>query len=493
MGALHEGHGQLIKSSLKQDFDLKASTLVSVFVNPLQFGPEEDFEQYPRQLEEDLHLVDAYGANAFWAPSVDEIFPVEQLDSELDSEGIEIPGPMKNVLCGRIRPGHFDGVAKVIARLMKLVQPNVLFLGEKDWQQLVIVRWLINALELPIVVRGIATVRDADGLAISSRNAYLTPNQRNQALALPRLLQGAAQQVKANKSFDLMMLRNALEQGGLLVDYLETIDPYSLQTVAVDQRPCLLAASLRCGNTRLIDHVFLMSRQPIVAIDGPAGAGKSTVTRGLAERLKLIYLDTGAMYRALTWLVQHQGIDPHDSLSISAALEDLELELGPLRSGSQTVEINGHDVTDAIRSPQVTAEVSVVAAHGCVRKAMTDQQQEMGRQGGLVAEGRDIGTAVFPQADLKVFLTATSSERARRRASELERRGFQRPDLAELQSQIEERDRLDSTRSTAPLVKADDAYELVTDDMTIQEVIDSLVDLFRMRVPDEVWPTTDRH
>jgi pantoate ligase/cytidylate kinase len=146
-------------------------------------------------------------------------------------------------------------------------------------------------------------------------------------------------------------------------------------------------------------------------------------------------------------------------------------------------------VTTAIRSPEVTAQVSLVAALGCVREALTAQQQAMGRRGGLVAEGRDIGTAVFPDAELKVFLTATTAERARRRALDLEQRGFAVPPLSELEHQIAERDRLDSSREVAPLRMAADAEELVTDGMTIESVIQALVDLFRQRIPEEVWPS----
>jgi pantoate ligase/cytidylate kinase len=137
----------------------------------------------------------------------------------------------------------------------------------------------------------------------------------------------------------------------------------------------------------------------------------------------------------------------------------------------------------------VTAQVSLVAAHGCVREALTRQQQAMGERGGLVAEGRDIGTAVFPDAELKVFLTATVAERARRRALDLQQRGFSVPPLMELEAQIAERDHLDSSREVAPLRQADDAVELVTDGLAIESVIQVLVECFRERVPEEAWPT----
>jgi pantoate ligase/cytidylate kinase len=169
-------------------------------------------------------------------------------------------------------------------------------------------------------------------------------------------------------------------------------------------------------------------------------------------------------------------------------LQNLELDLSTGGDGQQLVRINGHEVSEAIRSPQVTEQVSRVAAHSCVREALTAQQQGMGQRGGLVAEGRDIGTAVFPDADLKVFLTASVAERARRRALDLAQRGFAVPPLAELESQIAERDRQDSSREVAPLCMAADAEELITDGMAIEAVIQALVDLFRQRIPEEAWP-----
>ena len=273
------------------------------------------------------------------------------------------------------------------------------------------------------------------------------------------------------------------------MEYVERVDPRTLQPCGAETAISLLAAAVRCGTTRLIDHVFLMTRQPLVAIDGPAGAGKSTVTRAFAERMGLVYLDTGAMYRSVTWLVQQNGVDPQDAASIAPLLNDLDLQLRSLPGGGQQVLVNGQDVSDAIRSPEVTASVSAVAAHRCVRQALTAQQKAMGAKGGLVAEGRDIGTAVFPDADLKVFLTATVGERARRRALDLDQRGFPVPERSELEAQIAERDHLDSTREEAPLVQADDAVELVTDGMSIEAVIDALVGQFRSRVAEEAWPT----
>ena len=474
MGGLHQGHGELIRRAAEQ-----GPVLVSVFVNPLQFGPGEDFDRYPRSLEADLALADRCGATALWAPTVQTIYP----DGAAADSACQAPAALQQHLCGAGRPGHFDGVVTVVARLLELTRPAGLWLGEKDWQQLVILRQLVADRALPVKVHGVATVREADGLALSSRNQYLSAAQRLQAAALPAALHAA------DGTTPLDVTRSRLSAAGLEVEYVERVDPQSLQPCGSETALSLLAAAVRCGTTRLIDHTFLMTRQPLVAIDGPAGAGKSTVTRAFAERLGLIYLDTGAMYRAVTWLVQQRGVEPQDAAAVDALLSALDLQLQSLPGGGQQVLVNGEDVSQAIRSPEVTGAVSVVAAHRCVRQALTAQQKAMGAKGGLVAEGRDIGSAVFPDADLKVFLTATVAERARRRALDLEQRGFPVPERSVLEAQIAERDHLDSTRKEAPLVQAIDAVELVTDGMSIDAVIDALVEQFRARVPEEAWPT----
>jgi pantoate ligase/cytidylate kinase len=185
--------------------------------------------------------------------------------------------------------------------------------------------------------------------------------------------------------------------------------------------------------------------------------------------------------------VRQQGADPADPAAVAPLLDGLDLRLLGGAGVEQQVLLNGHDVTAAIRSPEVTALVSTVAAHACVRQALTAQQRAMGERGGLVAEGRDIGTAVFPDAECKVFLTATVAERARRRAFDLEQRGFPVPPHEELEASIAERDRLDSSRQEAPLLQAEDATELITDGLTIAEVIEALDGLFRQRVPEDAW------
>ena len=225
-----------------------------------------------------------------------------------------------------------------------------------------------------------------------------------------------------------------------------------------------------------------MTNSAIIAIDGPAGAGKSTVTRQVAMRLGLVYLDTGAMYRAVTWLLQSLNLPVQESKALQQALSDLELRLEAQPQGDQLVWVNGKNVTEQIRTAEITAGVSAVAALPSVRNALTAQQRRLGASGGLVAEGRDIGTAVFPNAELKVYLTATVAERARRRSADLIQRGLPLPDLQQLEQEINTRDQLDSTRAVAPLCKAADALELVSDGMSIEQVVQQIVSWYEAKL-----------
>lgn len=490
MGALHAGHLQLIQRAASPRWWGCPAVLVSIFVNPLQFSAGEDFERYPRRLEEDGKLACDAGAHAVFAPSPKEIYP----QGEAGVTHVVPPASLLGSLCAPQRPGHFEGVATVVTRLLAMVRPDRLFLGEKDWQQLVVLRQVVADLGLPTCIEAMATVRQANGLALSSRNGYLNPVELAQASGLPAALAAAATAAKpGDPSRSLLKdLEDRLCSLNLPPEYVALVEAHTLRPLERVEGLALLAAAVRCGSTRLIDHLFLMPRAPIVAVDGPAGAGKSTVTRAFAERLGLTYLDTGAMYRALSWWVLQQGVNPSDPLAVAPLLVGLDLELLPGEAGPLQIKVNGHDVTQAIRSPEVTAVVSSVAAHPCVRQSLTRLQQRHGERGGLVAEGRDTGTAVFPDAECKIFLTASVAERARRRARDLEQRGFEVPELAELERQIAERDEKDSTRSEAPLRQAPDALELVTDGMEIEAVIQAMVDAFRSKVPEEAWPGSSR-
>ncbi len=486
MGCLHQGHKELIKAAKNFSEEQPSKVLVSIFVNPLQFGEGEDFKKYPRNLEKDCQTALEAGANAIWAPSLETIFP----NGQENYFTIQAPYALKQSLCGANRRNHFDGVATIVLRLLNLVNPSHLFLGEKDWQQLVIIKQLIQELGLKVEVKSIATVRDKDGLAYSSRNEYLTIEERAKIITLSKLLLQESSQFQSDKTIDLNKLRSALENNGLRVEYLETVDYKSLAPVNYyESKLCLLAAAVHCGKTRLIDHIFLMNRKPIIAIDGPAGAGKSTVTKRFAKQLGLIYLDTGAMYRAVTWFLQEQKIDADNEKELIKALTNLKIDINLKDSGIQQVLLNGKDISKEIRSPRVTQEVSRIASKATVRQKLTAQQKLIGLKGGIVAEGRDIGSTVFPDAEIKIFLTASSKERAKRRANDLANQGFRVPNLKELESQIQERDKMDSAREIAPLKKAKDAKEIVTDGMTIEEVIETLTKIFREEIPEEVWPS----
>lgn len=216
-----------------------------------------------------------------------------------------------------------------------------------------------------------------------------------------------------------------------------------------------------------------------IAIDGPAGAGKSTVAKILADRLGLLYIDTGAMYRAATWLALKEQIGLEDGESLAEALshKDLRLESPEESAGGRIrVFLNDHEITDAIRGKEVSDRVSTVAAQKMVRKVLVEQQRKLARGRSAVLDGRDIGTVVLPDADLKIFLTASAEERARRRVKDMEGLG-EKESYDDVLRAIIERDKQDSTRQEAPLVKAADAVEVDTDGLTIEEVVDRIADL----------------
>ena len=215
----------------------------------------------------------------------------------------------------------------------------------------------------------------------------------------------------------------------------------------------------------------------VIAIDGPAGSGKSTTAKIVAERLGFIYLDTGAMYRALTFYALKNNINPSDEKRLSEIADELPLEFRP-KNGGNLVYLDGRDVSSEIRAPEVTKNVSEVSAHASVRKAMVAKQKEFGKNGSIVAEGRDTTTVVFPDADLKIYMDASVKERAQRRLLDLSNSGIA-SNLSEQEQDILRRDDYDSGREHSPLTRADDAVVIDTTNLTIEEQVNRIIELFQ--------------
>lgn len=213
--------------------------------------------------------------------------------------------------------------------------------------------------------------------------------------------------------------------------------------------------------------------RPVIALDGPVGAGKSTVARAVAQRLGYRYVDTGAMYRSVAWAAMQQGIDLKDRERVTALARAIAIEFAPA-PGGQRVLVGGTDVTEAIRTPPVSEGASIASTYPGVRRAMVALQRRMGEGGGVVMEGRDIGTVVFPDAEVKVYLDASLSERARRRYEELQANG-ERVTYDEVQAALLERDHRDSTRAHSPLRAASDAVAIDSTAMTVDQVVDEIL------------------
>jgi pantoate--beta-alanine ligase len=246
MGALHEGHRQLIQHARRMPG--AGVIAVSIFVNPLQFGPNEDLSRYPRALEADLQLCQDEGAELVFAPDVEQMYPTGPGTVTVD------PGPLGAELEGAARPGHFAGVLTVVAKLFHVVGPDVAFFGEKDYQQLVLVKKMVADLNFPLAVVGVPTVREPDGLALSSRNTYLSPEQRRLAATLQRALSAGASVSARGPEAVHSAAGSVLDaQPDLAVDYLELRDPDLGPDPRAGQARLLVAA--RLGTTRLIDNI----------------------------------------------------------------------------------------------------------------------------------------------------------------------------------------------------------------------------------------------
>lgn len=253
MGALHEGHLSLMAAARAEcEF-----VVVSIFVNPIQFGPNEDYQRYPRPIEQDLAACREAGVDLVFAPSAGEMYRQERLTS------VVVRG-MTEGLCGRQRPGHFEGVTTVVAKLFNILDPDAAYFGEKDAQQALVLRKMVVDLDFPIAMRFCPTVREADGLALSSRNAYLSADERERALCLSRGLEAGRRMIAEGRTEAAAIaaaMRRIIEAAEPeKIDYIEIVDPHTLGPVARVAGPVLMATAVRIGSTRLIDNILVDSQ-----------------------------------------------------------------------------------------------------------------------------------------------------------------------------------------------------------------------------------------
>jgi pantoate--beta-alanine ligase len=254
MGALHDGHMALVEEARRR----ASHVVVSIFVNPRQFGPNEDLDAYPRREAKDAAMLQAHGADILWAPTVEVMYPAGF------ASNISVTG-VSDGLDGAARPGHFDGVATVVTKLFNQVRPDIALFGEKDYQQLAVIRRMVADLDMTLEIIGVPTQRAQDGLALSSRNAYLSDAERKAALALPRALGEAARQMEKGASVEAALAKAVAMLGSHgfdPVDYVMLCDAETLEPMPVLDRPARLLAAARLGRTRLIDNIAV----------GPAGA-----------------------------------------------------------------------------------------------------------------------------------------------------------------------------------------------------------------------------
>ncbi len=252
MGALHEGHASLIQKSV-HDNDV---TVVSIFVNPLQFGPQEDFSKYPRTFKNDKEICEKMGADIIFLPDSGSFYG-KNFHTYVDVEEITEP------LCGHSRPGHFRGVTTVVAKLFNTVLPDHAYFGQKDYQQLTVIKKMVKDLDFPIKIIACPIVRDKDGLALSSRNRYLTPDERGRALCLSSSLQTAKRMVKTGERNALKIIkivRKSIKESIIKtdrIDYISLVDAETLEEVPDIKKQSLLAVAVHIGKTRLIDNILL--------------------------------------------------------------------------------------------------------------------------------------------------------------------------------------------------------------------------------------------
>ncbi|KGT46954.1 pantoate--beta-alanine ligase [Acinetobacter sp. HR7] len=246
MGNLHQGHLNLVREARK----LCDVVVVSIFVNPIQFGPNEDFDNYPRTLDQDQQLLAEVGCDIVFAPTVEQMYGNKPRLTNISVSDIT------NDLCGLQRPGHFDGVAVVVTKLFNIVQPNYAFFGEKDYQQLAVIRQFVQDLNIPLEVIGVPIARAEDGLALSSRNGYLSEAERQTAPTIYRSLKAAEQQLHEGATLDAALagIRQTLTDAGFVVDYVEARTP-ELQKIDEFNQDVVLFIAAKLGKTRLIDNL----------------------------------------------------------------------------------------------------------------------------------------------------------------------------------------------------------------------------------------------
>jgi len=250
MGYLHEGHLSLMREGRKRGNIL----LISIFVNPTQFGPGEDYDRYPRDMKRDLALVQGVGVDICFNPSAQEMYP------DGFQTAVEVEGVTKN-LCGISRPGHFRGVTTVVAKLFNIVKPHLAFFGQKDYQQLIAIKRMVEDLDMDIELIGMPTIRETDGLAMSSRNAYLDPEQRKEATSLYRaLLKGKELYHQGERSTAVILnhVRGIIEEGkSAAIDYAKICDAHTLEDIEEIKGEAVIAVAVKIGKTRLIDNIIL--------------------------------------------------------------------------------------------------------------------------------------------------------------------------------------------------------------------------------------------
>lgn len=255
MGNLHEGHFSLVKLA-QQHAD---KVVVSIFVNPLQFGPNEDFDRYPRTLDADVQALSQLGVDVVFAPNVDEVYP----ERGAGSDGFLVLPPPKltDILCGESRPGHFTGVATIVLKLFNMIQPQLTVFGEKDYQQLAIIKAMVRALNMPINIISAPTCRAADGLALSSRNQYLSTLERQQAPAIYQTLQTIALGLHQGQSSEVLIeqaQQELIRRGFDEVDYVAVRHPNTLESIGqLGSEGAVILIATRLGNTRLIDNLMV--------------------------------------------------------------------------------------------------------------------------------------------------------------------------------------------------------------------------------------------